>query len=109
MKLRRFFMFVMLCMLGALSAVAFFSSNMFGTDYFEYAYFEIDKVWLHLLLMLLLTVFFTVLSPHIHPAKPQRFLHALLVFSMLFTPAVSVCWAWACHYVPGWDPGIICN
>ena len=102
-------MFVMLCMLGALSAVAFFSSNMFGTDYFEYAYFEIDKVWLHLLLMLLLTVFFTVLSPHIHPAKPQRFLHALLVFSMLFTTAVSVCWAWACHYVPVWDPGIICN
>lgn len=109
MKLRHIFIFVMLCLLGTLSVAAFVSSNMFGADYFEFAYFEIDNIWLHVLLVLLLTLFFAFLSPHIHPKNPQRLLHVLLAFSVVFTAGISVYWAWACHYVPVWDPGIICD
>lgn len=109
MKLRRFFMFIMLCIMGALSAVAFFSSNMFDAAYFEFAYFGIDKIWLHLLLALLLTFLFIAVSPHIHPAKPRRFLHVMLACSTIFSAAVSFYWAWICHYVPVWDPGIVCS
>lgn len=109
MKLRRIFMFAILCLLGALSAVAFFSSNMFDAAYFEFAYFGMDNIWLHILLALLLTFLFAVLSPRIHPAKPQRFLHMMLAFSMIFTAGISIYWAWACHYAPVWDPGIVCS
>lgn len=109
MPLKRIFIFILLCLLGALSIVAFISSNMFDAAYFEFAYFEIDNIWLHVLLILSLTFSFIIISPRVHPAAPRKFLLILLLFSIIFTGSVSVYWARACHYVPVWDPGELCN
>lgn len=109
MKIKRIFLFILLCLFGVLTVVAFCSSNMFDESYFEYAYFQIDRIWLHVLLLLLLIACLRWISSAFHPAEPWKITHILLAFTLLFSTAAAFFWAGACHYVPVWDPGELCH
>lgn len=101
---------VMLLGMGGLTLAAFFCSNMFPANYYEYTILEMDFVGIHLALLAILLLFFRFLRPKLQGCiNWEKAVCFLLPCSLLISFGISLFWAIQCEYIPVWDPEYICR